>query len=248
MKILYEILNELDYSIEETFTFSSLMKGSEKQFDVLPFVSVKHPSQVYLVVQISNPELAYILGSNFLISLAKQFRKQQFHRSEMDKNTTLLLECVCKSSESVDHLAKVQIEDDPYYFKKYVFSYSTLEEKRAEEYLQSRKNVAEDVFSYVKEIQSYLSDADTFSSYKINHTNQPTYTYFSELATKTPIFPLQIATVDEIKSVNSFLAEELKKAPTTSVDALDQLLNLQLDFKEESIDDILSHWNTIVKP
>ena len=71
MKILYEILNELDYSIEETFTFSSPMKGSEKQFDVLPFVSVKHPSQVYLVVQISNPELAYILGSNFFDFIGK---------------------------------------------------------------------------------------------------------------------------------------------------------------------------------
>ena len=197
-------------------------------------------------MQISNADLCHIIESNFLISLAKEFRRQQFHRSEMDKNTTLLLECVRKASESVDHLAKVQVEDDPFYFKKYVFSCSTVEENRAEEYLQNQKNKSGQPFSYVKEIKEYLSNTDTFLSYKENHDNQPTYTYFSELVTKTPIFPLQITAVDEIKSVSDFLTEELKKTPTPNVSALDQLLDLQLDFKEESTEAILDRWNTLI--
>lgn len=246
MRILYEILNELSYSAKDTFTFSCLLKESERQFDVLPFVSADYQSQVYLVVQISNADLCHIIESDFLISLAKEFRKQEFHRSEMDKNTTLLLECVRKASETVDHLAKVQVEDDPFYFKKYVFSYSAVEEKRAEEYLQNQKNKSGQSFSYVKEIQNYLSNTHTFLSYKDNHANQLTYTYFSELVTKTPIFPLQITAVNEIKSVNDFLTEELEKAPTPNVNALDQLLELQLDFKEESVESILDHWITLI--
>ena len=246
MRILYEVLNELAYSAKDTFTFSCFLKESERHFDVLPFVSADYQSQVYLVVQISNADLCHIIESDFLISLAKEFRRQQFHRSEMDKNTTLLLECVRKASESVDHLAKVQVEDDPFYFKKYVFSCSTVEENRAEEYLQNQKNKSGQPFSYVKEIRAYLSNTDTFLSYKENHDNQPTYTYFSELVTKTPIFPLQITAVDEIKSVSDFLAEEFKKAPVPNVNALDQLLDLQLDFKEESTEAILDHWTTII--
>ena len=91
-----------------------------------------------------------------------------------------------------------------------------------------------------------MSNTDTFLSYKDNHANQPTYTYFSELVTKTPIFPLQITAVDEIKSVSDFLTEELKKVPTPNVNALDQLLDLQLDFKEESNEAILDHWTTLI--
>ena len=247
MRILYEILNELSYSTENNFPFSYTMKETLHKYDVMPFVSANHPSQIYLVVKVYNSELANVLGSSFLTALAKEFRKQLFHRSEMDKNATLIIGCECKENESVDHLAKVQIEDDPYYFKKYIFSYSTLEEKRAEEYIQNLKNSSVEKFSFVKAVQSYLSNAEIFLSYKTNHSNQPTYTYFSELATKMPIFPLQIAAVDEIKSVTTFLSEELAVEAPPNINALDKLLELNLDFKEESVESILSHWNSIAK-
>lgn len=246
MNILYVVLNELNYCTEDMFNFSCSLHGSDNQYDVIPFVSSDYPSQVYLVVQVTNSVLPHVLDSNFLVSLAKQFRKQPFHRSEMDKNTTLLLVCNYAESKTMNHLAKVQIEDDPYYFKKYVFSYSVLEEKRANEYLQSKKSAVGDSFSYVNEVQSYLLKTDIFSSYKDNHSNEPTYSYFAELATKVPILPLQIPTVNEIPTVNSFLNKELQKMPSINVVALNQLLNLQLDFKEEDLDVILSHWNTII--
>ena len=245
MKILYEVLNELEYSSKETFSFSCSLNNNEKQYEALSFVSLPYPSQVYLVVQLTNSDLNYILGSSFLISLAKEYRKQPFHRAEMDKNTTLLFECICSDSEFINLRAKVQIEDDPYYFKKYVFSYSVLEDRRANEYLQNKKNVSENAFSFVNEVQLFLLNADTFASYKDNHANQPTYSYFTELATKVPIFPLKVVPVNEIKTVDDFLNEELQKTPEINVAALDQLLNLQLDFKEETVNTILGSWNTI---
>jgi len=246
MKLLYEILNELNYVSKDSFSFSCFISGMEKSYNAMPFASEDYSSQVYLVVQVSNTELANVLGSDFLITLAKVFRKQNFHRSDMDKNTTLLIECVREQEESVDHISKVQIEDDPYYFKKYVFSYSTLEERRATEYIQTQKAASVENFSYIKEIQSYLSNADTFTSYKANHTNQPTYAFFCELVTKVPIFPLRIAAVNEIKPVEDFLHEELEKMPSTDINALDQLLNLVADFKEASVESVLSCWRSVI--
>jgi len=108
-------------------------------------------------------------------------------------------------------------------------------------------NSSVEKLSFVKAVQSYLSNAETFLSYKTNHSNQPTYAYFSELATKMPIFPLQIAAVDEIKSVTTFLSEELAMETPPNINALDKLLELNLDFKEESVESILSHRNSVAK-
>ena len=62
-----------------------------------------------------------------------------------------------------------------------------------------------------------------------------------------PIFPLQIAAVDQIKSVTAFLSEELAVETSPNINALDKLLELNLDFKGENVESILSHWNSIVK-
>ena len=78
MRILYEILNELDYSSKDSFSFIYSMKESEKKYNVMPFVSVKYPSQVYLVVNICNSELAHVLKGDFLITLAKSFENKHF--------------------------------------------------------------------------------------------------------------------------------------------------------------------------
>lgn len=247
MNILYEVLNELNYCSQETFVFSCSFGDEIRNYNAMPFVSKEYPSQVYLVVRLAHFELATIPDSNFLFSLAKQFRKQFFHNSEMDKNTTLLLEVVNEDEKKQNLFTKIRIEDDPYYFKKYVFSYSTLEEKRANEYLQYQRKIVGEKFSYIREIQTYLLDAVTFSSYKENHINQPTYSYFAELVTKIPVFPLQIPTVKEIKSVPSFFKEELEKTHLQNVDALEQFFELKLDMKDVSVDTILENWNVIIE-
>lgn len=241
MNILLETLKELRYTVKETFQFSYIINEVENTHNVLPFTSLDFPSQVYLIVNIAPSELSDILTSNFLSRLATKFRKEQFHRSDMDKNTTLLLQCVGEDPSKELHLQKVKIEDDPYYFKKYVFMYSPIEENRANEYLENRRNKTPDSFLFVNEIQNYLSDTEIFSSYKQNHRNQPTYSYLVELATKTPSFPLPASKASEIKSVETFLEEELS-GKDINIKALNRLLKLDLDFKEDSLDKIVACW------
>ncbi len=243
MNIIYEILNELDYVSHESFCFFSQINDANQRFDVMPFVSASHPSQAYLVVPISNSDIGYILASDFLRMLATQFRKQEFHRSDMDKNTTLLLSCIYDVDASIDHFAKVQIEDDPYYFKKYVFSCSVLMESRAVKYLQDLKAPNGERISYVDAVQEYLANTDHFLAYKSNSINQLTYAYFSELATKIPILPLRIAAGAEVKSISSFLLDELTTEPAIDINALDQLLEVS-DIKEDRIEDVLACWKS----
>ncbi len=249
MKIIYEVLHELNYQTGTSFSFSC---STAKEYTALPFVSIDYPSQIYLVVPLSNSELNTLLNSDFLRSLAKEFRKQELHRADMDKNTTLLIENLCASDELQNTSAKVQIEDDPYYFKKYVFAYTELEESRAIRYLESKKESLGDSFSYITEIQSYLLNTDLFRSYKENYANQPTYSYFVELSTKIPVLPLQVTASTEIKSVNDFLQENIQQMTSRdaensiNIHALDRLLDADMDFKDSNLETILAQWEAAI--
>lgn len=248
MKIVYDILTELKYYARKSFVFCYSLNNLESECTVLPFISDEFPSQVYLTAYVPNGDLVHLLDSDFLSALSLAFKNQEAHRSEMDKNTTLLLFSKRPSSEPLNSLAKVQIEDDPYFFKKYVFSYTDLEEKHASDYLTSEKgNVS---FSYIATIQNYLTNHESFSAYKSNHINEPTYSFFIELATKIPILPLHVNTANELPTVQAFMDENLtsisasEKASEINTTAIDHLLATAVDFKADDLDRILALWNT----
>lgn len=246
MKIVYDTLTELKYFAHKSFVFSYSLNNNASECTVLPFVSEEFPSQVYLTAYVPNCDLVNLLDSDFLSALSLAFKSQESHRSEMDKNTTLLLFSKRPTSEPLNSLAKVQIEDDPYFFKKYVFSYTELEEKHATDYFASEKSKA--CFSYVSTIQNYLTNHKAFSAYKGNHINEPTYSFFIELATKVPILPLHVNTANELPTVESFMDENLTsisasgKSTGVNTTAIDHLLATDVDFKVDDLDRILTLW------
>ncbi len=243
MNIIFDTLNELNYTAKDPFKFTYTANDSATELEVHPFISAERESQVYLVISISTLQLGHILTSNFMPKLASAFRKKGFHTSEMDRNTTLLLECKCDNFNSTLHHEKMKIEDNPYYFKKYVFTYSTLEQKHVDEYLQDIKNSSPNIFSCIEVIQNYLSDTSRFSSYKCNSINEPIYSYFIEIATKIPIFPLPMPKACTIKSIYSILEEKIATDPDINIAALDSFLALDLNYKDASIEDILTGWD-----
>lgn len=241
MNILFETFTELGYEWKDSFCISCTFDKTEYTFEINPFVSSDHPSQVYLSIELPLSVLTHVLESDFLPIIASSFRKQSFHHSYMDKNTTLLLTCEGADDTSEIHSNKVKIEDDPYYFKKYVLITSKLEKQHAIEYLQQRREAEGKNFSCISEIQSYLCSSERFSSYKENHTNQITYSYFIELATKLPCFPFRITPASQILSIDSMLKENLGKE-SVEIGALERLLSLDLNYKEESVESVLAHW------
>ena len=94
-----------------------------------------------------------------------------FHESDMDKNTTLLVSSVRADNETLNSQAKIKIEDDPYYFKKYVFSYTNANEQKAIQYLEYKKAEKGLNFSYIEEISEYLLKAEYFKEYKEKEDN-----------------------------------------------------------------------------
>ena len=134
MNILFELLNELKYQAKESFTYDIPSVENKSSVVVFPFVSVEYPCQTYLVIEIDNKALSKV-DNEYLKTLALAFRKTQFHESDMDKNSTLVIASIRPDTEPINSEAKVKIEDDPYYFKKYVFSYTSASERLAIEYL-----------------------------------------------------------------------------------------------------------------
>ncbi len=243
MKIIYEVLQELNYIAEETFTFECVSDNINKQYSAMPFISSEYSCQVYITIPLQNADLN-LANNDFFKSLAKAFRMQLFHRSDMDKNATLVIESKCLNDEIINLAAKVRIEDDPFYFKKYVFSYSDLSENRAVDYLRAKKNELKDSFSYVQTIQAYLLDAILFNKYKNNHNNELTYGYFAELATKIPVFPLKVTQSSKIKQVEDFLQENIQ-SKDIDIHKLDKLIDTNINFRDDKIESILSIWNSI---
>ena len=243
MNILYELLNELKYQTKESFTFDVTLDDNKTSIIVTPFISVEYPCQTYLVIEAENQALSKV-NNDYLKALALAFRKADFHESDMDKNTTLVITSARPDTESLNSDAKVKIEDDPYYFKKYVFSYTSASERLATSFLEHKKTECANEFSYVNEVLNYLMNAEEFGKYKDAKDELSTYSYFVELATKIPAFPLNIRNSEEIKSVSEFLSEQLD-GKDVNTEHLDFLAFSDLDFNETSVESILAKYDEI---
>ena len=243
MNILYELLNELKYQTKESFTFDISSDEDKTPIVVTPFVSVEYPCQTYLVIETENQALSKV-NNDYLKALALAFRKADFHESDMDKNATLVITSARLDTEPLNSDAKVKIEDDPYYFKKYVFSYTSASERLATSFLEHKKTERANEFSYVNEVLDYLMNAEKFGEYKDKKDELSTYSYFVELVTKIPAFPLNIKNSEEIKSVSEFLTEQLN-GKEVDTDLLDLLAFSDIDFNEASVESILAKYDEL---
>lgn len=249
MILVYNILQELGYQATETF---SITLGENKNFQVLPFISVQTPSQVYLVITIKQDMLQIILKEEFLPTISKVFQSQSYFIADMAKNTSLLLLNPCEVSSNRGSSDKLHIEDDPLYFKKYVLSYTEFEYLKALEYISFQKELIGESFRYTKTVQEYLLNSKHFDNYKNNNKNEPIYTYLAELSTKLPILPMPIANTTELISVNSFLKEEIKIIATKKQNPicvephkLDMLLESIQEWRDVSTEIIVNQWRSI---
>lgn len=241
MNILFEILNEQHYMMKDTISFEFSRDSKSVNYEVTPFISLDYPMQAVLVVCVNNSELSNVSNNEFLKKLAVAFRKQNFHQSDMDKNTTLIIKSLRDDQESVNLSAKVQIEDNPYYFKKYVFSYSKVEEKHAIDFVIEKKKSDNGSELVSNIIQKYLFSTDMFTKYKNNADDAATYKYFSELSIKIPFLPLEVTTSSEILTVDQILCKN-KKYDEAKIKKINAFLDLNFDFKEDDVESIIFAW------
>lgn len=240
MNIIYRLLTELGYVAQDIF---SAIYDGEKKIDITPFISENYKCQVYLVVSCLNSQLDEIINTDYIKEVSKKFRVQPFHFGEMDRNTSLLILSEHRTDESVNTSIKVKIEDDPYYFKKYVLSYDNIEKNNAEMWIKN--NMKDD--SVITSIQEYIGNTSRFEAYKFNHQNEPVYSYLVEIVTKIPNFPMRIIDQKEIYPVDFFIQEELyklrskKKPIDIKVERMEKLI--EMDLEAMNIEDILAYYD-----
>lgn len=155
MNIILNVFKELNFvSVDEFIVEHKINDKSVMQVVVNVMVSNENDSQVFLVINCDNKLLHYVVEGALVKEIALQFRRKEYHRAEMDRNTSLYIISRHEVDEDVDASSKVKIEDDPFYFKKYVFSYDEVGLENATAWIteNSSKN------TIVALIQEYITD------------------------------------------------------------------------------------------
>lgn len=247
MNLIIDVLKELQFSIKDVFCVEhDFSNNIAKKIEVIFLASNENGSQAYLVIDCDNDQLKDFAKGTIVKDIASEFRKNDCHKAEMDRNTSLLLACKY-IEDDVDDASKVMIEDDPYYFKKYVFTYTEKDMNKVNKWLQIKTGNR----STVSAIQDYVTNIKYYNSYVESNFTLPIYKVFYELITKIHCFPLKISETKGVKSVDSFLKQTIKsskRSPTkTEIDlkAIERFLQLDVNFKEA--DDICMKWDIATK-
>lgn len=214
----------------------------EMAYNLNIFKNKNVESQVFIVVQILESQL---VGQNnnqdLVIEIANFFRENDVYVPDMDKNTSLIY-CVKKDiySEKLDKL-KVKIEDDPFYFKKYVFAYS---EAQADEFKKICKQYGQ---APSELIQTYILDTEKFNRFKKNSDNEQIYQLVSELLIKIPVVPINFESNGEIKSVSDYMLE-IQKCNNDEIERLDYIIDTLNESQgniEQLVDKVMEHWGFV---
>lgn len=214
----------------------------EKVYNLNIFKHREVESQIFIVLQILESQLiAQNNNKELVIEIANYFRENDVYVPDMDKNTSLIY-CVKKdvNSGKLDKL-KVKIEDDPFYFKKYVFTY---DQAQADEF---KKLCRQHGQSASELIQTYILDTDIFNNFKKNGDNEKIYKLVSELLIKIPIIPISFETNEEIKCVSDYMLD-VQKCNNDELERLDRIvetLNSSQGNIELLVDKVLEDWGFV---
>jgi hypothetical protein len=148
---------------------------------------------------------------------------------QMDKNLSLLL-CVKRNSLQLDPIMNktiFDIEEDPYFFKKYVLTYT---DSQVNEVLQKQKETT--IMEY---IHRTLSNEEAFQEYKLNPHLESEYNLVSKMFIKIPF--LNLKKMDrELSSLKNDITNSLS---ISLLKLRDDLVKLQPSEKVE--DEIISN-------
>ena len=238
INVIKEIMNDCAYEnvVQTEVVYDKMM------YSLNIFQHKKIESHIFIVLQILESQLvAQDNHKDLVIEIANYFRENAIYVPDMDKNTSLIY-CVKRdiNSDKLDEI-KVKIEDDPFYFKKYVFAYS---EAQADEFKKLCKQHGQ---STGELIQTYILDTENFNKFKKNGDNEKIYKLVSELLIKIPIIPISFDTNGEIKSVSEYMLD-IQKCNDDELERLDYIietLNNSQGNIEQLVDKVLEDWGFV---
>lgn len=193
-----KLFEELAY---EHALFSFVDKEDQLIDDSILFKNV-FKNNYYLLLFINNvAELKLILDkqARYFFLLKEFFSNLQ----EVDKNTSMII--FLRTTEL--NYESLILEEDPYYFKKYILPYTSKQFRSfSEEYSNQFdelgiKNVLDEI----------ISDVDLFDEFKLNPEELSVFNFVSKLFVKIPILTLPIDIDKDVYQLKESIIRSLKK-------------------------------------
>ena len=232
--IIRRLLIEMDYKPGEGFRvdYELESEAEDKFLDVHPFISIKEEGSCILVCLISEGDFLEFYDKNLVVAIASSFRKCSTYTPEMDKNTSLILAVQKNKNASLSIEKQRRIEDDPYYFKKYVLLYSKNELSELKGYVKDGQNILE-------LIKHYIYNKENFNKYKEHPDNNQLYSIITNLSTKIPIIPMDFSNSNELFDVNKHFEEKFEAKHTKKQrEGVEELIKLVSQFPEDDLQSI----------
>lgn len=189
--ILKQIFNELGFTCSN---FSEVVLNEEdpasEQFDKdmllknSVFAKNNFHKSYYLILFIeSNEDLERVFElENHYFYLVKEF----FNEPEVDRNTSMV---ICLEGESIRKDLNLKIEESPYYFKKYIFTYQKDQlTNLLSIYLEKMKEIG-----YKKTLDNIISDKELFREFKEYPNKSCIYGFVSQLFIKFPALNIEMS-------------------------------------------------------
>ncbi|MBD8035045.1 ABC-three component system middle component 1 [Solibacillus merdavium] len=210
-ELIRKVFDEIEYKIKD-FSF---VDTNDKLLNESLFIQNTNKKTYYLILFLEDEKLLHNLVKNQsrYFYLLKEFFGED---PNIEKNTSIL---ILINSKNVSEKIIFNIEENPYYFRKYILQYSDAE-------FNEMKNVYSEKISttgILKVFNEIISDVNLFANFKINPDSEKVYSFVSRIFIKLSVLGLNV----ENKQVNSLRA---------MID--DALEKKKLYIKKQKIDEI----------
>lgn len=187
-ELLKKLFSDLSY---EYFDYS-FVDNEDGLLDKSFFAKDVFKKNYYLILFLSDDTKIeeVIKNQSKYFFLLKEFFGED---SEIDKNTSLV---ICLQSKNIINRSILNVEEDPYYFKKYVLKYT--EHELTEFINQYSEDIKEKGIKQV--LEEIIKDVQQFEDFKKNPDIKSVYNFISKIFIKIPVLKVPF---DEEKVVNS---------------------------------------------
>lgn len=201
--------------------------------------------EFYLIIEMQQKEFIDFDENELFSRINEAVRKSSLYVPEVDKNTSLII-CVEKDPESKDEGAlegkELAVEENPYFYKKYVLSYDLKVAKDLFENYLSLYNNDSKITEFISDI---INDFQKFTDFKLNAINNEDYALLSKIFMKIPIIPVEVPNNHWIKPLSEVVNEAIISEKLRKPEALVKLLNddkIKENLLDENITSIIECW------
>jgi hypothetical protein len=198
--LLRNVFSELGFTVDG-FSF---VKNEDKILENSILAKDSFRKSYYLILFVEdNDDLATILNlENEYFYLMKEFVTGE---PEIDKNTSMV---VCLKTDVVPENLILRLEEDLYYFKKYVFTYR---ETQPIDFFTVYKHSIEEI-GYKKTLDKILHNKELFQQFKTNPENNDLYDFVSRLFIKIPALNIEMIETDgaAIEGLSKYIDKRLQ--------------------------------------